>query len=168
MRRTLFQLENTHPIPPMPRIPEKNRRFRTKDEICRDVAFILLAPLAYGTKFAVLADVVWAWSEFHGKIDGCPYWSEAAWLAKSKPRGLMHEHVVPKKVVIDKLLSLEAPSTEEVRDVLDRFCIGVVVTREEDARMTRLGLRSEMPENWDGVDPWARYAKAGIALRNPT
>ena len=30
--------------------------------------------------------------------------------------------------------------------------------------LTRLGLRSEMPNGWDGEDPWARYAKAGIIL----
>ena len=148
----------------MPRIPETNRRFRTKDDICRDVAFILDAPVSFGTKFAVLADVVWVWSEFHGKLDGCPYWSMAARALRFERKKLMHEHVVPKRIVMEKLLGLAPATSDSVREVLDRYCIGVVVTREEDVRLTKLGLRSEMPDGWDGEDPWARYSKAGIVL----
>ena len=146
----------------MARIAKRNRRFRSKDEICRDIAFILSAPVSYGTKFAVLADVVWVWSEFNGKIEGCPFWSRSAARRKSDRKQLMHEHAVPKRVVVEMLFSLKVPTESSVHTVLNHYCIGVVVTREEDAKLTQLGLRSRMPKDWDGSDPWARYAKANI------
>ena len=62
----------------MARVPESHLRFRTREQICEDVAFVLGAPLSYGTKFAVLADVNWVWSECSGKFKGCHYWSKAA------------------------------------------------------------------------------------------
>lgn len=62
------------------------------------------------------------------------------------------------------LLNLEDPSPEAVKDIFDRFCVGVVVTKEEDARLNELGLNSKMPSDWDQKDLWARYHAAGIEV----
>lgn len=148
----------------MARISEKTPRFRTKTQICKDVAAVLRTSLHYGTKFAVLAEVVWVWSEFDGKYDGCRYWSSAALQVRESNQKLIHEHVVPKSVIIKRLMNLSKPSSKNVNDVLQHFCIGVVVTAEEDQRLNRLGLRAKMPEGWNGKNPWARYAKAKIKV----
>ncbi|MCZ2128631.1 MAG: hypothetical protein LC099_12805 [Anaerolineales bacterium] len=71
---------------------------------------------------------------------------------------------MPKNIIIDRLVNLSAPSSKSVEGVLQRFCIGVVVTAEEDQRLNKLGLRAKMPEGWNGVDPWARYAEAKIEV----
>jgi hypothetical protein len=148
----------------MSRIPEKNRRFRSQAEICEDVASVLRSRLHYGTKFAVLSEVVWVWSEFSGKLKGCRYWSKAACRTKSESKFLVHEHLVPKGVIIEKLFALPSPSPKAVRRVLERYCIGVVVTRAEDKELTHLGLRSKMPGDWDKKNPWARYVAARIEV----
>ena len=62
----------------MARISDKNDRFRTKKQISNDIVVILSAGVEYGTKFAVLSEVVWVWSEFYGKDEGCPWWSTGA------------------------------------------------------------------------------------------
>ena len=155
----------------MPRIPETNTRFRTKEQLCKDIATILSADLHYGTKHAVLSEVTWVWSEFNGKYKGCEHWSEEAWLLRDQPKRLVHEHIIPKKMLIEQLLQLSNPNAMSVKALLTRHCIGAVITREEDRRLSNSGLRSKMPEGWvwneNESDVWARYSLAGIKLRMP-
>jgi len=52
----------------------------------------------------------------------------------------------------------------DIKNILRRFCIGAVVTAEEDQTLNKLGLRAKMPEGWDGKYPWARYRVAKIEI----
>jgi hypothetical protein len=149
----------------MPRIPKSNPRYRTKSELCGELAFVLNSNLHYGTKHAVLLEATWVWTEFEGKYEGCEHWSEAALEFRGQPQMLIHEHVIPKKVVIELLLKLPNPTTGSVHQLLESFCKGVVITKEEDTRLNRRGLRSKMPSDWDGKDLWARYTVAKIVLK---
>lgn len=152
---------------PMAKISNKSAGYRTKEEICRDVAFILnYKELHRGTQLAVMDQAIWVWSEFDGKYEGCKYWSKnAEAFPKSDARkNLVHEHLVPRKVIRQKLLSFENLTASVVRSVLEAWCIGVVVTKEEDQRLNSLKLGSSMPQGWDGIDAWARYKHAGIEI----
>lgn len=149
----------------MARISTKNIRFRPKDVICRDVSHVLRSSdLHIGTKLAVIDQIFWVWSEFDGKYAGCKYWSKAATESGLKNKGLVHEHLIPRKIVREMLLKLDNPSPEAVYDILDRYCVGVVVTKAEDTRLNQLGFNSEMPINWDHQNLWARYEAAGIEV----
>lgn len=149
----------------MGRISELNRRYRTKEQLCRDVAFVLNSDLHYGTKCIVLDNSMWVWSEFDGKYQGCKFWSElAAGCADEKL--LRHDHAIPKKVLMELLFRMAHPSSESVQSFFEAYCFGAVITVAEDEALNRLGLRSKMPMNWDGRDQWARYKAAGITLRN--
>jgi hypothetical protein len=150
----------------MARIVETNPRFRTKVQICSDVACVLNAQLSWGTQFAVLAEAFWVWSEFDGKYSGCRFWSVNAWKQQHELRSLRHDHAIPKKVLVERLIQLRGDATEtSVHKVLESWCFGVVITKAEDDRLTSFGLRARMPSDWDLADPWARYRHAGIALR---
>ncbi len=149
----------------MARISDKNIRFRPKEVICRDISYVLRCPeLHLGTKLAVVDQIFWVWSEFDGKHAGCRYWSKAAIESGLKNKGLVHEHLIPRKVVREMLLSLEDPSPQAVENIFDRLCVGVVVTKAEDIRLNKLGLNSKMPPDWDQQDLWARYDAAGIVV----
>ncbi|HBE67113.1 MAG TPA: hypothetical protein DDW52_03090 [Planctomycetaceae bacterium] len=132
---------------------------------------MLNAPLSYGTKFAVASDISWAWTEFDGKTVGCRYWSRRAVQAHAfDPKTkLIHEHVVPKSIVIRMLFELKSPTNAEVFDLLDRFLVAVVVTPEEDRFLARKH-RSTMPSeffdsNSDGFqDIWLRYRLTQIEV----
>jgi hypothetical protein len=147
------------------KISNKSKRFRTKEQIVRDLVKVLNMDLHYGTKFAVVSEVFWVWSEFEGKHKGCRYWSEAARRSVHDMKNLVHEHVVPRKEMLAKFDLDRFPkktTEEEVRSLLDRYCIGCVVTRGEDVALNLAGLRSRMPTGWDGENPWARYDHIGI------
>ena len=159
----------------MARIAPSDRRFRTQEQIVEDVAFMLTAPVTYGTKFAVLKDAMWVWTERDGKYEGCPYWTVHAFIeycaarterTRNKHKRLRHEHVVPKSVVMQLLDDLKSPTHESVRAILDKFLIGVVVSLEEDAILNK--YRSKMPgdfydpKNTSYHDPWLRYKACTI------
>lgn len=155
----------------MARISESHPKYRTKRQMAADVAYVLAAPLSYGTKFAVLNNVCWTWTEFDGKYRGCRYWSKMARMARSIDRKakLIHEHVVPRQVVIDALMAMKSPTPENVYQVLDRFLIAVIVTPEEDAYLS-CEHQSTMPAAFldptsDGYhEPWLRYRSSPIEI----
>ena len=167
-------------------------RHRTKEVIAHDVAFVLNSPLNKLTKKAVLNNAAWAWTMFHGKkYDDCPYWSveakcyqvehlykciefEKADGRVSRPkRALIHNHAVPRRLVLQMLFAMNPATPEEVFAICDKFLYGVVITPEEDRRLDAGGFRQKMPEEfWDQAssefeNPWLRYRRCGIQL-NPT
>ena len=97
-------------------------RKRTKEELARDASFILRAPVHELTKYAVLNNVLWKWTEYAGKYKGCKFWTQAALEHYSirKSKGLRHEHVVPRKYLINMLLILDCPTAEVVFDILEK------------------------------------------------
>ena len=153
----------------MGRVAEKHPRYRTKDEIVRDIAFVLTSPLTYGSKWAVLKDACWVWTEFHGKYKGCPYWTRMA-LAEHQlnPKAkFRHEHAVPKSLVIELLFAQPSPTVETVREICERLLIGVVVTQAEDDVLNAEYGRTMPPEFFDPGspgyrDPWLRYKRYNI------
>ena len=83
--------------------------------------------------------------------------------------GLRIEHMIPTEVVTRHWSEMVAKGklTEKYleRTIRERiFC--AIITKEEDAQLTKLGLRSKMPEAWDFEkgDILARYKKAGITM----
>lgn len=148
----------------MARISEKNNRYRSKETICKDLAYVLSSEVSYGTKYAVVHEITWIWSEFNGKHQGCKYWSEKAINSGLTNKELIHEHIVPRKVMISALMNMENPTPDKIFNYLKKYCIGVVVTKEEDIRLNKAGLRSKMPNSWNEDDPWERYNLVGIKV----
>jgi hypothetical protein len=147
----------------MARISERNELYRTKAEIASDVAFALRTDaLHLAAKRAIIDQAIWVWSEFDGKYDGCPYWSPDAIRAQKNGEQLIHEHPVPRKVIRTKLFALRKPSPDNVFRLLKKLCVGVVLSKKEDALLNKLGLRAAMPSGWNETDIWARYTEAKI------
>jgi hypothetical protein len=129
-----------------------------------------------------LGQVSWKWSELTGKYAGCQFWtSEALRVASgfvSQMNGgslkksleeasrlrhdesIQHEHVFPREAWIARMTPLvgrgEPPSESELEALLDRLCIGCVVTRAEHSEVDR---RMGIFEN-----PWLRYGSSSIRL----
>ncbi len=77
---------------------------------------------------------------------------------------LIYDHAVPLRYLQEQLLSLSSVTVRSVRRVLDKYGIVVLITKDDDRRLSKAGLRSRMPEDWDGRDPLARYKAAGLEL----
>jgi len=155
----------------MPGMKHSNKRYRTKENMAHDVAFILTAPVEWGTKYDVINGILWAWNGDHGKYDGCEYWSKKALESKNDPKvKRIHEHIVPRKALIGILERLADPTPDKVRQVLNCLCVAAVIANEEHSRLD-LSFRDRMPNDFvesplSASDPWLRYKRCGIDVVN--
>jgi len=76
------------------------------------------------------------------------------------------EHSVPLMEIVNWLMVLNPLTELRVTNLLKKFYRVRLVTKEENARLNEGALRSKMPEDWDGKDPFARYRAARIKLVN--
>lgn len=85
-------------------------------------------------------------------------------MQKGNMRELVYEHMVPKSRYIQQVLEEKARNKtltrEFVLDHLARFWWVATITKSEDSRLSR----TFMPKDWNEVDPFGRYAEAGIQL----
>lgn len=129
----------------------------------------------------LLDKVVWAYTEAPGKYRGNPIWSIGAnrsykkwnsrcWKSSKKNKRLVipdddrlvHEHVVPRKFVVSKLLNMANPTERKIGSLLRKFALAAVVTRKENRKLHRHGNDSKVFER----DPWIRYKNAKIRIVN--
>ncbi|NRY64160.1 hypothetical protein [Clostridium beijerinckii] len=160
---------------------KEDKKFRTREEMICDSIFIIKAPLTYATKYAMIDNICWSWTEYNGKYKGCEYWSEGALkllneLKKDNEKidyqkHFRHEHIVPRKILIDKILSLTNLNEEIYKNILNKFMIGTVVTVSEDENLNSLGYRQKMPVEFFEINSpeyeneWLRYKKANIIVK---
>lgn len=84
----------------------------------------------------------------------------------SKERGgLIYEHMVPKEeyinsVCIKGLLEKKRITPDFIENLLEKYWKIAIITQDEDTKLPKM----KMPQNWDGVDIFARYKEAGINL----
>lgn len=101
----------------------------------------------------------------------CRVSKEAQKLEESQGGKLFHgqcitEHTVPMKTICDILLE-QSTSPEDCLSLLRKWLLVTIITKEEDAKLNQ-GYRTSMPDDWDGIDPWARYRKVGIEVDDET
>lgn len=140
--------------------------FRTKEEMCEDIAEVLNSQtLSHGTKRSVVDHVLWVWSEFNGKYEGCPYWSESAIESGEGNVDLIHDHAIPRKLIREQIFIHDKKATSEIiRKILDKHCIGVVITKNEDLILNERKLRSALPYGKTIDDTWSRYTDSNIKI----
>jgi hypothetical protein len=86
--------------------------------------------------------------------------SEAAANRIDEP--IQVEHAVPQQVIVDRLMDMRPLTKKRVKELLIRLFRVLRVTKSEHDRLNATGLRSAMPDDWDGINPFARYDAAGI------
>jgi hypothetical protein len=96
------------------------------------------------------------------------------WVANGfRGAGLRHEHAVPRRVLLEHLLTLQEPLPKNIASVLEPFCFAVIVSTAEDAELRRRRLGDAMPEGWTFAggrgNAMARYVAAELAgtVRTP-
>lgn len=94
------------------------------------------------------------------------YYSNSAYekVQSGDFRGLVFEHMVPKRKYIQEPCEIAAKSglltQEMIQTLLSRYWKIAVITSEEDALLES----TRMPKDWDGNDIFFRYVKAKIKL----
>jgi hypothetical protein len=99
--------------------------------------------------------------------DEIPATKEAKKIRANGYKGLIHEHVVPQRLIINKILSQEM-NESTLFDFLTKFCKAAIISKDED-RILEKKLRNTMPENWDWNETtiYARYTATGLQLELP-
>ena len=144
---------------------------RTVDNFINDLTKILSCKgLHMHTRRAVLYKAI----EDHSKIlkrDGGFFWSVMAQQCDHTEYIL--EHPVPKSVITDKITPKDenpAPNENQLEALLKRAFNELIsvcqVTKEEDARLRKEGLKDRMPDGWDWNtgSVWDRYKQAEIEI----
>ncbi|MCJ8296367.1 MAG: hypothetical protein MJK15_18370 [Colwellia sp.] len=107
----------------------------------------------------------------NGKYKGHRAWSKSALSLLETNNGsvigitkyLSHEHVVPLKIVVDKIFIMpKDTSIQEYVDIINEWGVVAIITREEDLLFRVFKLSKCMPESWDGNDYFARYRAVGL------
>ena len=73
------------------------------------------------------------------------------------------EHVVPQMYIVNMLMDMHTVNRNNVKLILEKYFHVLLVTKEEHQKLNASGLRSTMPEDWDGENIWARYEAVGIS-----
>jgi hypothetical protein len=121
-----------------------------------------------------LSDALWDWTasgysrKGNWKNDAYKYCVDThrstAESKRADKKELRHEHAVPRNLLVQRIIACSS-QPDAVKETLDKFAIAVVITKAEDARLNKKGLRAKMPnDNWWEHDPYARYDECGIKL----
>lgn len=76
-------------------------------------------------------------------------------------KNLIYEHIIPKNLYIKQIseVTLAGELTEAfIYDLLIKYYFVCTVTKEEDEKLPSI----KMDDDWDGINPFYRYEKAGI------
>ena len=153
--------------------PRSSPIHRDKKTICQDLEIILgqaCYALSIGAKYAVIDQALNLWSSHEGKYSGCQYWTPEAILAahehlRYEGQGLappyehriVHEHIIPRNIIRDILLNSQSLIASEIESLLKLYCVGAIITKPQDDKLTKAKLRASMPNQWQPGDIWARY-----------
>lgn len=115
---------------------------------------------------ALREPVFFLWERRHtnSKIQVAKYRSREAIDLEFGRGNLIYDHAVPFVYLQKELLELHEPTRESVRKVLDQYGTACLITKDEDIRLTQVGLQRKMPEGWDGSDALARYHFLGLEI----
>lgn len=170
---------------------------REKPDMLKDLLFVINDKgenLSEQARCDIIEKISWEWNEGKNakkKHYGCNYWSEAALRAKlgekfkvsdnlnikvtkTDKSGLIHEHVVPKKLFKEFIWGLSkseevVSNITEIETLMNQKLLACVITSEEDANLNSLGYRQSIPNENNEVytgnmkelnKPWARYEAA--------
>lgn len=93
---------------------------------------------------------------------------------KDRKAKTIEEHVVPIRTIIEIFNTRyrEDPSSFTktfIKEVLEKLLWVVFITKEEDSRLSKMGLKQKMPNgwNWQTDSPYARYEMAHIIVEYP-
>lgn len=118
---------------------------------------------------ALREPVFFLW-EKHGrsKEGSAKYRSQSSVGHTFGKREVVYDHAVPFRYVQEALLNLDVVDSQAVRNVLARWVVAAIITRDEDRALSAAGLGRRMPDGWDGENPLARYEQVGIEIvQNP-
>lgn len=150
----------------------------TIENIINDIVIVLHSEMSQQGKKVLIDKAIWAWTEIGDtKHEGNLIWSINAIKKynaqvqdlnlKNKHEGLIHEHVVPRIIIVNHFLSLNVNIVNKllVLEILKKLAISAVITKDEDCLLpvTGLKLKSDIFAMTQ-EEIWARYKGTKIVI----
>lgn len=130
---------------------------------CQRVAVLGMPVCCYSK--AIREPVHFLWERRAGsKLRAASYRSLSARGLTFGSGNLVYDHAIPFVLLQRELLALADVTTVAVHRTLERYGTIVLITRDDDAKLTAAGVAHSMPRDWDRVDALARYRLAGVQL----
>lgn len=131
---------------------------------CQRIKAMGMPSACYSKALREPVHFLWERRDGKGKEHAARFRSKAAAGMHLGGGMLVYDHAVPFKILEAELLRLQEVTVYTVHDILSKYGTVVIITKEEDGMLSRLGYRSRMPDKWDGLDPLARYKAASIEI----
>lgn len=75
------------------------------------------------------------------------------------------DHAIPVHILCDRIMNTQDLDRTKLTGIVADWLVAVELTPQEHRQVLQEhGLASRMPNDWDGLDPLARYRVAGIQL----
>jgi hypothetical protein len=133
--------------------------------MANDLSIVLSSDVSELGKRAFVNLTLWNWSVHGGKYTTRLRSSIAhAAILERRRVALRHDHAVPRKLLIERIMANTGPSKSDLYSFLKEFCVGVTITKDEDTQLSKCGLRSRMPKDWAWADVRARYSVGRIEI----
>ena len=83
-------------------------------------------------------------------------------LPREMKKKLRHEHLVPCSILANIIVS-EKANDKAIYEVLLKNGIRAIITKEEDIKIDKMNLKSNMPLSWRlGDNPFIRYTESNV------
>jgi hypothetical protein len=149
------------------RYMDENKRLKLISEAiryCQRVRKMGMPPSGYTKALREPIYYLWECRNESSKSHNAAYRSKQSKGLAHGSGLLVRDHAVPFKHLQDRLLSLSPVTTPELRSLLDKLCVGVLVTKDEHSRLHAAHITRQLAENWFDKDIFGRYGAAGITL----
>lgn len=130
---------------------------------CQRVRALGMPAAAYAKALREPVHFLWEPRFGKGKFGAARYRSRGSVGVRDGRGALVYDHAIPFRDLAAELLALTSVTNQSLKAILDRFGVVVIVTKEEDARLSSAGLGRTMPIGWDRSDPLARYKHVGMS-----
>ena len=131
---------------------------------CRKVRTMGMPPSCYTKSLREPVYFLWEMRNTSKKVEAARYRSLGSINYENGKGQIIYDHAIPFVLLQRKLLDGGFSTRADLMDLLQRYCVACLITKQEDDALNKAGLMRKMPEGWDEVDCLARYHAAGIAL----
>jgi hypothetical protein len=130
---------------------------------CKRAKSMGMKPSGYSKTLREAIHFVWT-RRLGSKAQSAQYRSQVAVGLKWGRGEIIFDHAIPFRLELDALMGLPEVTVETVLRVLKKYDVSTIITKKEDVELNAAGYKSDMPSNWDGIDPLARYKAVGIKV----
>ena len=136
-----------------------NWNSQNKNEISKLLNLLLNSETPEYLQLICIDHLIWASTERNDEGKKMKYFGQPLWSLKAiklfkdnylnktinNNNGLVHEHAIPKKIIVQEILLLKKATEKDIDTILQKYSQAVIITKEEDDKINKSGFKQKMP-----------------------